>query len=37
VADVRRLGDEVGWTPAIDLEEGLEQTIGWWREAEAST
>ncbi|HEY2570260.1 MAG TPA: NAD(P)-dependent oxidoreductase [Solirubrobacteraceae bacterium] len=28
----RRLREEVGWTPAIGLSEGLDQVIGWWRE-----
>ncbi len=31
VADVRRLHDEVGWTPKYDLDTGLEQTIDWWK------
>lgn len=31
VADVRRLHDDVGWTPKYDLETGLEQTIDWWK------
>jgi len=31
VADVRRLRDEVGWQPEIELHDGLAQTIGWWR------
>jgi nucleoside-diphosphate-sugar epimerase len=31
VADTRRLKDEVGWEPAIDLEKGLEATVDWWR------
>jgi nucleoside-diphosphate-sugar epimerase len=30
-ADTRRLNDEVGWEPAVDLETGLETTIAWWR------
>jgi len=30
-ADTRRLNDEVGWEPAMDLETGLEATIAWWR------
>jgi nucleoside-diphosphate-sugar epimerase len=30
-ANTRRLNDEVGWEPAIDLERGLEATIAWWR------
>ena len=29
-ADVRRLNREVGWTPGIPLEEGLQRTIEWW-------
>lgn len=32
VADVRRLSEEVGWTPRYDLGDGLEQTIRWWRD-----
>ena len=38
-ADVTRLAREVGWTPAINLEAGLRQTIRWWqqeREREAA-
>lgn len=31
VADVSRLSDEVGWSPKYDLDRGLEQTIGWWK------
>ena len=31
VADVKRLQDEVGWTPKCDLDTGLEQTIEWWK------
>jgi nucleoside-diphosphate-sugar epimerase len=33
-ADVRRLREEVGWTPAIALADGLDEVIGWWREHE---
>ena len=33
LADIRRLRDEVGWAPRHDLDGGLEQTIGWWKEA----
>jgi len=32
VADVRRLREEVGWQPALDLSRGLDHTIAWWRE-----
>lgn len=32
VADVERLTDEAGWTPNYDLDQGLEQTIEWWKE-----
>jgi nucleoside-diphosphate-sugar epimerase len=32
VADVKRLRDEVGWSPKIGLDEGLDATIDWWRE-----
>ncbi len=31
VADVRRLTDEVFWTPKYDLDSGLKQTIDWWK------
>lgn len=31
-ADVRRLREEVGWSPAIDLSEGTARTVAWWRE-----
>jgi nucleoside-diphosphate-sugar epimerase len=30
-ADVTRLRDEVGWAPALSLEEGVAQTVEWWR------
>jgi nucleoside-diphosphate-sugar epimerase len=29
--DVRRLRDEVRWAPRFTLNQGLENTIGWWR------
>ena len=29
--NVRRLRDEVGWSPRLDLSEGLDATIDWWR------
>jgi nucleoside-diphosphate-sugar epimerase len=36
-ADVRRLRDELGWRPGIALEDGLAETVAWWREhAEAN-
>lgn len=31
VADTRRLREEVGWRPLYDLDEGLAQTIEWWK------
>jgi nucleoside-diphosphate-sugar epimerase len=31
VADVSRLRDEGGWTPAHSLDQGLELTVEWWR------
>jgi nucleoside-diphosphate-sugar epimerase len=31
VADVRRLRDEVGWSPRIGLADGLAATVDWWR------
>jgi nucleoside-diphosphate-sugar epimerase len=30
-ADVRRLRDEVGWTPTVGLHEGVSRTVDWWR------
>ena len=30
-ADVRRLREEVGWTPTIGLREGAARTVEWWR------
>jgi nucleoside-diphosphate-sugar epimerase len=33
VADIRRLRDEVGWRPSVELREGLQCTLEWWREA----
>ena len=35
LADVERLKDEVGWGPSFDLENGLEETINWWRKVES--
>jgi nucleoside-diphosphate-sugar epimerase len=32
VADVARLRDELGWVPRIALEDGLRETVAWWRE-----
>jgi nucleoside-diphosphate-sugar epimerase len=32
-ADVRRLREEVGWSPSLDLREGAERTVRWWRSA----
>ena len=31
VADVSRLRDEVGWVPSVDLGDGLQESIEWWR------
>jgi nucleoside-diphosphate-sugar epimerase len=31
VADVTRLREELGWTPRLSLEEGIEDTVEWWR------
>jgi nucleoside-diphosphate-sugar epimerase len=31
VADVARLSRDLGWRPRIGLDEGLAQTIEWWR------
>jgi nucleoside-diphosphate-sugar epimerase len=32
VADVSRLRQELGWRPRIGLEDGLRDTVAWWRE-----
>jgi len=32
VASVRRLHDDVGWTPRYTLDQGLEETVAWWRQ-----
>lgn len=32
VADVRRLREEVGFAPEVDLPEGVRRTVAWWRE-----
>jgi nucleoside-diphosphate-sugar epimerase len=31
VADVKRLREELGWTPALTLEQGIERTVRWHR------
>jgi nucleoside-diphosphate-sugar epimerase len=30
-ADVTRLRDEVGWRPSVTLEDGIRETVGWWK------
>ncbi|HTA12138.1 MAG TPA: NAD(P)-dependent oxidoreductase [Solirubrobacteraceae bacterium] len=30
-ADVRRLREEVGWSPSITLEDGIVRTVEWWK------
>ncbi|MFQ5528414.1 MAG: NAD-dependent epimerase/dehydratase family protein [Thermoanaerobaculia bacterium] len=32
VADTTRLRNELGWRPAIGLDEGMDRTVSWWRE-----
>ncbi len=32
LADVRRLRDEVRWSPRIELADGLDAVIAWWSE-----
>jgi NAD dependent epimerase/dehydratase len=32
LADSRRLNEDTGWRPNVDLREGLARTIAWWRE-----
>ena len=36
LADVRRLRDEVGWSPRIELPDGLDAVIAWWSERRAA-
>jgi nucleoside-diphosphate-sugar epimerase len=36
VADVRRLTEEVGWTTARMLGEGLAESVEWWRSADVA-
>jgi nucleoside-diphosphate-sugar epimerase len=36
-ANVARLRDEVGWAPALTLDQGLADTIAWWRSVDTST
>jgi nucleoside-diphosphate-sugar epimerase len=31
-ADVRRLSNEVGWSPRYDLASGLANTMAWWQD-----
>ncbi len=30
-AEVRRLREEVGWSPSMSVEEGIAETIAWWK------
>jgi nucleoside-diphosphate-sugar epimerase len=30
-ADVSRLRDTIGWTPEVDLDAAIDQTIAWWK------
>jgi nucleoside-diphosphate-sugar epimerase len=32
IADARRLRDEVGFVPSMDLEQGVAETVRWWSE-----
>ena len=34
IADVTRLREEVGWSPAYDLARALGETVDWWRNRE---
>lgn len=31
VADFKRINAACGWTPAVDLDNGVAQTVNWWR------
>ena len=37
LANTARLRDDLKWTPAYDLEEGITSTIDWWRNKQLST
>jgi UDP-glucose 4-epimerase len=30
--DSSKAGSELGWRPAVDLDEGLRRTVAWFRE-----
>jgi len=32
MADISRLRDELDWEPKYDLEDGIEETINWWKD-----
>ena len=36
VLDVSYIGEALGWTPEVDVEDGLRQTVDWFREREAA-
>jgi nucleoside-diphosphate-sugar epimerase len=36
VADVTRLREEVGWAPRLSLEQGVLQTVEWWKRQTAT-
>jgi len=36
VADVRRLREDVGWHPTYTLDQGLVETISWWKQRMAT-
>jgi nucleoside-diphosphate-sugar epimerase len=36
VADTTRLATALGWTPSTSLDDGLRQTIAWWRARQAA-
>jgi nucleoside-diphosphate-sugar epimerase len=31
LANTRRLNEEVGWLPQYSLQQGLQETVSWWR------
>jgi UDP-glucose 4-epimerase len=37
VSSTRRLRSEVGFRPRVSLDEGLQDTIDWWRRRDAAT
>ena len=33
--DIRKIKSELGWAPSVSFEDGMAQTIDWYRESES--